>query len=168
MRHFRIFRPSFGLMLRMLAGVAVCAVSSSCTDDTFDKHGQQGASGMLAFDVAAPGSWANGSAATRAADKDISIRKLTQSGGGNPLYLVTEIAEAAVDTAASNAITRGTTTTGETFKDHSFGLSAICYTGKWPEEGKDNPWTTNFAHNMEVGYLESGSKWQSKAPPCTG
>ncbi len=164
MRHFRIFRPSFGLMLRMLAGVAVCAVSSSCTDDTFDKHGQQGASGMLAFDVAAPGSWANGSAATRAADKDISIRKLTQSGGGNPLYLVTEIAEAAVDTAASNAITRGTTTTGETFKDHSFGLSAICYTGKWPEEGKDNPWTTNFAHNMEVGYLESGSKWQSKAP----
>lgn len=164
MRHFRIFRPSFGLMLRMLAGVAVCAVSSSCTDDTFDKHGQQGASGMLAFDVAAPGSWANGSAATRAADKDISIRKLTQSGGGKPLYLVTEIAEAAVDTAASNAITRGTTTTGETFKDHSFGLSAICYTGEWPEEGKDNPWTTNFAHNMEVGYLESGDKWQSKAP----
>jgi len=151
-------------MLRMLAGVAVCAVSSSCTDDTFDKHGHQGASGMLAFDVAAPGSWADGSAATRVADKDISIRKLTQSGGGKPLYLVTEIAEAAVDTAASNAITRGTTTTGETFKDHSFGLSAICYTGKWPEEGKDNPWTTNFAHNMEVGYLESGSKWQSKAP----
>ena len=42
MRHFRIFRPSFGLILRMLAGVAACAVSSSCTDDTFDKHGQQG------------------------------------------------------------------------------------------------------------------------------
>lgn len=162
MRHFRIFRPSFGLMLRMLAGVAVCAVSSSCTDDTFDKHGQQGTSGMLAFDVAAPGSWANGSAATRAADKDISIRKLTQSGGGKPLYLVTEIAEAAVDTAASNAITRGTTTTGETFKNHSFGLSAICYTGDWPEEGKENKWTTNFAHNIEVSYTESGGKWESK------
>lgn len=161
MRHFRIFRPSFGLMLRMLAGVAVCAVSSSCTDDTFDKHGQQGASGMLAFDVAAPGSWADGSAATRVADKDISIRKLTQSGGGKPLYLVTEIAEVAVDTAASNAITRGTTTTGETFKNHSFGLSAICYTGEWPEEGKENKWTTNFAHNIEVSYTESG-KWESK------
>ena len=134
MRHFRIFRPSFGLMLRMLAGVAVCAVSSSCTDDTFDKHGHQGASGMLAFDVAAPGSWADGSAATRVADKDISIRKLTQSEGGKPLYLVTEIAEAAVDTAASNAITRGTTTTEETFKNHSFGLSATCYTGDWPGE----------------------------------
>lgn len=164
MRHFRIFRPSFGLMLRMLAGVAVCAVSSSCTDDTFDKHGQQGASGMLAFDVAAPGSWANGSAVTRVADKDISIRKLTQSGGGKPLYLVTEIAEAAVDTAASNAITRGTTTTEETFRNHSFGLSAICYTGEWPGEKEENPWTTNFAHNMEVSYTESGSKWQSKAP----
>ena len=65
MRHFRIFHSSFGLML---AGVAACAVLS-CTDDTFDKYGQQGASGMLAFDVVAPGSWADGSAATRAADK---------------------------------------------------------------------------------------------------
>lgn len=162
MRHFRIFRPSFGLMLRMLAGVAVCAVSSSCTDDTFDKHGHQGASGMLAFDVAAPGSWADGSAATRVADKDISIRKLTQSGGGKPLYLVTEIAEAAVDTAASNAITRGTTTTGETFKNHSFGLSAICYTGEWPGEEETNKWTTNFAHNIKVSYTESDSKWKSE------
>lgn len=162
MRHFRIFRPSFGLMLRMLAGVAVCAVSSSCTDDTFDKHGHQGASGMLAFDVAAPGSWADGSAATRVADKDISIRKLTQSGGGKPLYLVTEIAEAAVDTAASNAITRGTTTTGETFKNHSFGLSATCYTGDWPGEEETNKWTTNFAHNIKVSYTESDSKWKSE------
>ena len=162
MRHFRIFRPSFGLMLRMLAGVAVCAVSSSCTDDTFDKHGHQGASGMLAFDVAAPGSWADGSAATRVADKDISIRKLTQSGGGKPLYLVTEIAEAAVDTAASNAITRGTTTTKETFKNHSFGLSATCYTGDWPGEEETNKWTTNFAHNIKVSYTESDSKWKSE------
>lgn len=149
-------------MLRMLAGVAVCAVSSSCTDDTFDKHGHQGASGMLAFDVAAPGSWANGSAATRVADKDISIRKLTQSEGGKPLYLVTEIAEAAVDTAASNAITRGTTTTGETFKNHSFGLSATCYTGDWPGEEETNKWTTNFAHNIKVSYTESDSKWKSE------
>ena len=162
MRHFRIFRPSFGLMLRMLAGVAVCAVSSSCTDDTFDKHGHQGASGMLAFDGAAPGSWADGSAATRVADKDISIRKLTQSEGGKPLYLVTEIAEAAVDTAASNAITRGTTTTGETFKNHSFGLSATCYTGDWPGEEETNKWTTNFAHNIKVSYTESDSKWKSE------
>ena len=160
MRHFRIFRPSFGLMLRMLAGVAVCAVSSSCTDDTFDKHGHQGASGMLAFDVAAPGSWADGSAATRVADKDISIRKLTQSGGGKPLYLVTEIAEAAVDTAASNAITRGSTITEGTFKKQSFGLSGICYTGDWPEGEEGNEWTTNFAHNIRVSY--EGNKWNSE------
>lgn len=163
MRHFRIFRPSFGLILRMLAGVAACAVSSSCTDDTFDKHGQQGFSGMLAFDVAAPGSWADGSSATRAADSDISIREITQTGGGKPLYLVTEIAEAAVDTAASNAITRGTTTTEETFKDHSFGLSAICYTGEWPGEGEKNEWTTNFAHNLEVKCDGQGT-WKSKKP----
>lgn len=161
MRHFRIFRPSFGLMLRMLAGVAACAVSSSCTDDTFDKHGQQGASGMLAFDVAAPGSWTDGSASTRAADNDISIRKITQTGGGKPLYLVTEIAEAAVNTAASNAITRGTTTTEDTFKDHSFGLSAICYTGEWPGKEETNEWTTNFAHNLEVKCDASGT-WKSE------
>lgn len=163
MRHFRIFRPSFGLMLRMLAGVAACAVSSSCTDDTFDKYGQQGASGMLAFDVTAPSSWTDGSVTTCVADKDISIRKLTYSGGGKNLYLVTEIAEAAVDTAASNAITRGTTTTGETFKSHSFGLSAICYTGDWPEEGEENKWTTNFAHNVEVKCDGQGT-WKSEKP----
>lgn len=161
MRHFRIFRPSFGLVLRMLAGVAACAVSSSCTDDTFDKHGQQGASGMLAFDVAAPGSWTDGSASTRAADNDISIREITRTGGGKPLYLVTEIAEAAVNTAASNAITRGTTTTEETFKSHSFGLSAICYTGEWPGEGETNEWTTNFAHNLEVKCDANGT-WKSE------
>ncbi len=156
MRHFRIFHSSFGLML---AGVAACAVLS-CTDDTFDKYGQQGASGMLAFDVVAPGSWADGSAATRAADKDISIRKLTQSGGGKPLYLVTEIAEAAVDTAASNAITRGSTITEGTFKKQSFGLSGICYTGDWPEGEEGNEWTTNFAHNIRVSY--EGNKWNSE------
>ena len=156
MRHFRIFHSSFGLML---AGVAACAVLS-CTDDTFDKYGQQGASGMLAFDVVAPGSWADGSAATRAADKDISIREITQSGGGKPLYLVTEIAEAAVDTAASNAITRGSTITEGTFKKQSFGLSGICYTGDWPEGEEGNEWTTNFAHNIRVSY--EGNKWNSE------
>jgi len=143
----------------MLAGVAACAVLS-CTDDTFDKYGQQGASGMLAFDVVAPGSWADGSAATRAADKDISIREITQSGGGKPLYLVTEIAEAAVDTAASNAITRGSTITEGTFKKQSFGLSGICYTGDWPEGEEGNEWTTNFAHNIRVSY--EGNKWNSE------
>lgn len=156
MRHFRIFHSSFGLML---AGVAACAVLS-CTDDTFDKYGQQGASGMLAFDVVAPGSWADGSAATRAADKDISIREITQSGGGKPLYLVTEIAEAAVDTAASNAITRGSTITEGTFKKQAFGLSGICYTGDWPEGEEGNEWTTNFAHNIRVSY--EGNKWNSE------
>lgn len=156
MRHFRIFHSSFGLML---AGVAACAVLS-CTDDTFDKYGQQGASGMLAFDVVAPGSWADGSAATRAADKDISIREITQSGGGKPLYLVTEIAEAAVDTAASNAITRGSTITEGTFKKQPFGLSGICYTGDWPEGEEENEWTTNFAHNIRVSY--EGNKWNSE------
>ncbi|WP_294614714.1 fimbrillin family protein [uncultured Bacteroides sp.] len=158
MRHFRMLRLSFGRMIRMFVCVAACAVSS-CVDDTFDKHGQQGSSGMLAFDVAVPGSWTNGSAATCAANKDISIREMSQSGGGKPLYLVTESAESAVDTVASDAITRGTPIEDEeVFAKNSFGLSAICYTGEWPQEDK-NEWTTNFAHNIEVSYVKDRSTW---------
>lgn len=161
MRHSRIFRSSFEHMVCLFVGVAACTVSS-CTDDTFDKYGQQGASGMLAFDVVAPGSWTNGSAAANPASKDISIRKITQSGGDAPLYLVTEIAEAAVDTAAHRVMTRGTTITGETIEKYSFGLSAICYTGDWPGEDEENKWTTNFAHNIEVNYAQNA--WNLKEP----
>ncbi|MCS2873389.1 fimbrillin family protein [Bacteroides thetaiotaomicron] len=161
MRHSRIFRSSFEHMVCLFVGVAACTVSS-CTDDTFDKYEQQGASGMLAFDVVAPGSWTNGSAAANPASKDISIRKITQSGGDAPLYLVTEIAEAAVDTAAHRVMTRGTTITGETIEKYSFGLSAICYTGDWPGEDEENKWTTNFAHNIEVNYAQNA--WNLKEP----
>lgn len=83
MRHSRIFRSSFEHMVCLFVGAAACTVSS-CTDDTFDKYGQQGASGMLAFDVVAPDSWTNGLAAANSANKDISIRKITQSGGDAP------------------------------------------------------------------------------------
>ncbi|WP_300693219.1 fimbrillin family protein [uncultured Bacteroides sp.] len=153
MRHSRMFRSSFERMVFLFMAVAAYT-ASSCTDDTFDKYGQQATSGILTFDVAVPGSWTNGSAVTKATDKAISIQKITQCDGEKPLYLVTEIAEAAVDTAAHHVMTRGTTTTGETFKNHSFGLSAICYTGNWPEKEEENKWTTNFAHNIEVSHTQ--------------
>lgn len=60
-----------------------------------------------------PGNWTNG--LSRAAT-DISIRRMSQSGHAEPLYLVTEISEVAADAAASDAaakdvVTRGTPVT---------------------------------------------------------
>lgn len=98
MRTFSIFRPA---SFRTIGGwiCAAACVLSSCVDDTFDKYGQ-GISPYLTFEVEVPASWTGGQAARSAAGQsDISIKRMTRSDGGKPLYLVTEISEAAADTA---------------------------------------------------------------------
>lgn len=155
MRHFNVFRPVFGFIACVLVCVATCLVSS-CVDDTFDKY-CQGTSGLLTFDVQVPGNWTDDSFSRAATN--ISINRMSQSGSGEPLYLVTEILEAAVDTAASDAVTRGTPVGKGNFYE-SFGLSAICYTGVWPEKEDENNWTTNFAHNLKV--TNNGTSWYTE------
>lgn len=158
MRHSCLFRPVSGLLGRILIYMAVTCSVSSCTDDTFDKY-QQENTGLLTFDVKVPGNWTNG--LSRAAT-DISIRRMSQSGHAEPLYLVTEISEVAADAAASDAaakdvVTRGTPVTStDNFYDN-FGLSAICYTGTWPEK-EPTDWSTDFAHNLKISKSETSWK----------
>lgn len=162
MRRSSMPRPMSGFAAGMLTFVLSCCFSS-CVDDTFDKYGQ-GASGPLSFAVNVPDGWTNGS--TRAADTDISIKKMSQSGGLQQLYLVTEVSEAAASTAASDAVTRGApVTSGDKFIEQSFGLSAICYAGGWPDNSEEEKQlTTNFAHNLRVKKSPTGTEWipQSK------
>lgn len=154
--------PMFDFVTGVLMFGLFCCFSS-CVDDTFGKYGQS-ASGPLSFAVNVPDGWTNGSS-TRVADKDISIKKMSQSGGGKSLYLVTEISEAAVDTVASDAVTRGKPVEDvEAFAGNSFGLSAICYTGDWPENDTENKWTTNFAHNVKVSTTDKGATWKPAIP----
>ena len=152
MRHSCLFRSVSGLLgsISILVYAAVACSVSSCTDDTFNKY-QQENTGLLTFDVKVPGNWTNG--LSRAAT-DISIRRMSQSDHAEPLYLVTEISEVAADAAASDAAaeeaaTRGSTVNSTDDFHTNFGLSAICYTGTWPEE-EPTDWHTDFAHNLEI------------------
>ncbi len=154
MRHSNLFRPAFGFIVWMLVCATICFMSS-CIDDTFDKY-RQGTSGLLTFDVQVPGNWTDGTSSR--ATTDISIKSMSQSGNEKPLYLVTEISEATVDTVVSDAVTRGAPVTSTSDFYKAFGLSAICYTGAWAEN--ENNWTTNFAHNLKV--INSGTAWNAE------
>lgn len=145
MRTFSIFRPTFFRTVGGWICAAVC-VLSSCVDDTFDKHGQ-GISPYLTFEVEVPDSWTGGQSARSAAGQsDISIKRMTRSDGGKPLYLVTEISEAAADTAASGVISRGTPVDTKNFPE-TFGLFAFGTDGaSWTEGGTEK---TSY-ENMEV------------------
>lgn len=138
MRQFCLFRLVFGGIVRVLAWGVIAWSVAACEDDVLDEY--QGG-GPLVFEVVAPGSWTNGM--ERSGTKNVSIKRMSQSADSKPLYLVTEISG---DTVASEALTRGKPVNeGKDLPEH-FGLSAICYTGTWKEE----EWTTNFAHNMQV------------------
>lgn len=145
MRTFSIFRPA---SFRTVGGwiCAAACVLSSCVDDTFDKH-RQGISPYLTFEVEVPVGWTGGQAARSAAGQsDISIKRMTRSDGGKPLYLVTEISEAAADTAASGVISRGTPVDTRNFPG-TFGLFAFGIGGaSWTEGGTEK---TSY-ENMEV------------------
>lgn len=159
MRHSCLFRPVSGLLGSILIYMAVTCSVSSCTDDTFNKY-QQEDTGLLTFDVKVPGNWTNG--LSRAAT-DISIKRMSQSAHAEPLYLVTEISEVAADAAASDAaaedaVTRGSTVNSTDNFHTNFGLSAICYTGTWPD-GDPTNWHTDFAHNLKVTKKETS--WES-------
>lgn len=160
MRHSCLFRPVSGLLGSILIYMAVTCSVSSCTDDTFNKY-QQENTGLLTFDVKVPGNWTNG---LSRATTDISIKRMSQSAHAEPLYLVTEISEVAADAAASDAVAKEAATRGSmvnsTDNFHTnFGLSAICYTGAWPEE-EPTDWGTDFAHNLKIEKKEEGI-WKS-------
>ena len=160
MRHSCLFRPVSGLLGSILIYMAVTCSVSSCTDDTFNKY-QQEDTGLLTFDVKVPGNWTN--VLSRAAT-DISIKRMSQSAHTEPLYLVTEISEVATDAAASDAAaeeaaTRGSMVNSTDNFHTNFGLSAICYTGTWPD-GDPTNWHTDFAHNLKV--TKNGTSWKSE------
>lgn len=160
MRHSCLFRPVSGLLGHIFVYITVACSVSSCTDDTFNKY-QQEDTGLLTFDVKVPGNWTNG--LSRAAT-NISIKRMSQSDNAEPLYLVTEVSEVAADAAASDAaakeaVTRGSTVTSTNNFHKDFGLSAICYTGTWPEKDPID-WSTEFAHNLKVE--KNDTSWKSE------
>lgn len=123
---------------------------SSCMEDELGKY--QNTPDALLFKVEVSDVWSE-----RAASSSTSIRRMSQSTDAEPLYLVTKTFETTPVKDIAKIDTRGTTveTTIPLEEDvNGFGLSAICYTGKWPAEGEENKWTTNFAHNLQVTFKD--------------
>lgn len=132
----------------IMVGMSLCMLTlfgSSCVTDDFGRY--QNLSGNLSFDVKVQNNWTG---CAFSATTGTSIRKMSQSSDAEPLYLVTKISEP-TENNGHETITRGVPVTStESLEKTGFGLSAICYTGTWPEKDEDNKWTTNFAHNLKM------------------
>ncbi len=143
---------------RMLTGCAALA-ALACTDDGLDNEGYD-PNRPMAFDVAAPEAWVDGSTGHSAATAGIAVDEFVRSDRGEPLYLVTEESEPAAE-APCGAETRGVAI-GSTSDFHtSFGLSAICYTGTFPAEGAEGDLTSNFAHDLKMTRGSASDSWSA-------
>lgn len=116
----------------------------------------------MAFDVAVSEAWVDGSG-DRSATAEIAVDELKRSDRGEPLYLVTEVAEA-TEPAVSEACgvaTRGVQIGSTTDFHDTFGLSAICYVGAFPAEGEESGLTTDFAHDLKMARASATDSWEA-------
>lgn len=134
------------IIIATLVAVAVLVLPTACHDElgypSFE--GQR-----ITFKLTAPDTWHKGISVNESAPTThcTSVRAL--SGGDTKLYLHTVVADNPVK--EKTAVTRGTPVKNtEAFQTTypRFSLSGICYTGEYPKEESDNPWTTEYAYNL--------------------
>lgn len=127
-----------GKKLLSLVVVAISSLHFCGCDDDFGKNGNTGDG--LRFDVRIPASWTDGRA-TAGGDSRCTSISAVDSDCDSSLYLH---CDEIVDTRVLPQTSRGA------LKDAigNFSLSAICYTGTYPDEEGDNNWTPDFAHNL--------------------
>lgn len=125
---------------------AITLVISACNDDFGYKNieGKQ-----ITFKLTASDTWHEGMSVNEndPTTRCTSIKEL--SGGDTKLYLHAVVADNPAK--EKTAVTRGTLINDKnSFIDtyEKFSLSAICYTGEWPEDESKNQWTTDFAHDL--------------------
>lgn len=138
---------------RALAVCAALALLGACADDDIPGYGCRPGDSMD-FDIALTESWQE-AAPEGSPRQKVSISRM--SGDSDELYLITT-ATPQPDSAATTGATqsRGTAVTTATFYD-SFGLSALCYTGTWPDEAH------TYCDNLRM--KKTGTAW---APDETG
>jgi len=125
---------------------AITLVISACNDDFGYKNieGKQ-----ITFKLIASDTWHEGMSVNEndPTTRCTSIKEL--SGGDTKLYLHAVVADNPAK--EKTTVTRGTLINDKnSFIDtyEKFSLSAICYTGEWPEDESKNQWTTDFAHDL--------------------
>ena len=131
--------------------------ATSCTGDALDESVQL-PNAPLAFDVAVPDAWIDGTAAAGDGAATLTVDELRRPNGEEPLYLVTETSAPA---ASHGAATRGAQIGTVSDFHTTFGLSAICYVGGYPSGEAAGDLTTNFAHDLKMTRASASAPWAS-------
>ncbi len=144
-----------GYLCRALSVCAALTVLSACNDDAFDSFNKNSGD-SVDFSVSLTESWHSGN--SHSSEPKVNIREMDSPEVGKPLYLVTTVTslpDSVKPVDISPRQSRGTSISPDGDFHPSFGLSAICYNGSWPDGGGD--WTTNFCHNLKM--TATGNEW---------
>lgn len=125
---------------------AMLVLPVACNDD-FGYHNNEGQ--PIGFKLTAPAAWHDGMSVNDNAPNTRCTSVQALSGGDTKLYLHTVEADNPAEEKVAE--TRGTLVDNlaaftSTYK--RFSLSGICYTGEYPTDEDNNPWTTEYAYNL--------------------
>lgn len=151
--HRLIFRTA-RRTLTLCAALAAVA----CTSDPFDDPNTP--TNRFAFDIAVPEAWVDGDGAPHGTIRELAVERMAQTErSAEPLYLVTEVSEAE---PTDGTTTRGTQIgTTEAFHD-TFGLSAVCYGGTFPEGAEaDKLRTDAVVHDVKMARATKEGPWDT-------
>lgn len=125
---------------------AVIALTmAGCADD--DLLPKQGNDTNVMFNIALPASWGQIPAASTAKAPEVTITPLSGCES-DTLYMVSRAYTLPDSIVQVNS--RGTQINDISQFHAEAGLSAICYTGAYPDDESQNGWTTNLAHNLKL------------------
>lgn len=153
LNHRHIFRTT-GRTLAFCAALAIVA----CTNDPIDETNVP--TRHFAFDISVPEAWIDGSGEPQGTIRGLAVERMARSEDtAEPLYLVTEVAEAKREELRT---TRGAQIAStEAFHD-TFGLSAVCYGGTFPEDAEAEQLRTDgVAHNVKMARASKTSPYET-------
>ena len=151
--HRLIFRTA-RRTLTLCAALAAVA----CTSDPFDDPNTP--TNRFAFDIAVPEAWVDGDGTPHGTIRELAVERMAQTErAAEPLYLVTQVSETE---PTDGATTRGTQIgTTEAFHD-TFGLSAVCYGGTFPEGAEAEKLRTDaVAHDVKMARATKEGPWDT-------
>lgn len=125
---------------------AMLVLPVACNDD-FGYHNIEGQ--PIGFKLTAPATWHDGMSVNDNAPDTRCTSVQALSGGDTKLYLHTVVADNPSEEKVAG--TRGTPVNNrDAFIEAcpQFSLSGICYTGEYPTDEGNNPWTTEYAYDL--------------------
>lgn len=130
-------------MTRLSVAALFCLINAltACEDDFGENMPR---SGLVAIKVTAPEEWTSAVAVDESSpdSRCVSV-DIADSESTIPLYLHTVESDNIVSAPASRGARKESV--------ENFSMSAICYTGDYPQDETKVSWTPNFAYNLTCG-----------------